>query len=280
MNSCLNCGKPVVNKYCNVACFNAVFWKGRKASKEAIAKSLATRKEKAIRHVVNCKTCGAEIEFFTERVTSLKKQKQFCSRSCSNRRPASTAKKKRISAACIASEKVKAANRLNKRKPIVPRVKTPCIHCGKPIVHKIHEERKYHSDCWRSISGGFRQGSSRGKSGWYKGYWCDSSYELAWVIYQLEHGVKFTRNKEGFHYEFNGKSHKFYPDFIVDDKYIEIKNFSSAQLDAKLKWFPHKITVLYKKNLKRELDYVISRYGKNFIDLYDERKDILKESGA
>ena len=44
------------------------------------------------------------------------------------------------------------------------------------------------------LAGGYRRGSGRGKKGWYKGYWCDSSWELAWVIYSLEHGVEFTRN--------------------------------------------------------------------------------------
>ena len=39
--------------------------------------------------------------------------------------------------------------------------------------------------------GGKRHGSGRGKKGWYKGYYCDSTWELAWVIYQLDHGVKF-----------------------------------------------------------------------------------------
>ena len=52
-------------------------------------------------------------------------------------------------------------------------------------------------------SGGLRKGSGRGKKGYYKGYWCDSSWELAWVIYQLDHNIKIKRNWEKFEYEYN-----------------------------------------------------------------------------
>ena len=45
------------------------------------------------------------------------------------------------------------------------------------------------------LSGGLRHGSGRGKKGWYKGYWCDSTWELAWVIYQLDNGKVPVRNK-------------------------------------------------------------------------------------
>ena len=49
-------------------------------------------------------------------------------------------------------------------------------------------------------SGGIRKGSGRGKKGTYKGYWCDSSYELAWVIYNIDKNIPFTRNSEKFKY--------------------------------------------------------------------------------
>jgi hypothetical protein len=42
--------------------------------------------------------------------------------------------------------------------------------------------------------GQYREGSGRGKKGRYKGHWYDSSYELAFVIYALDHGFWFERN--------------------------------------------------------------------------------------
>jgi len=82
--------------------------------------------------------------------------------------------------------------------------------------------------------GGIRKGAGRGKSGWYKGYWCDSSWELAYVIYNLDHNIKFERNKLGFEYIYENKTHKYYPDFILEDgTYIEIKGYETDLTEIK-----------------------------------------------
>ena len=66
--------------------------------------------------------------------------------------------------------------------------------------------------------GGYKPGGGRGKSGWFKGYWCDSSYELAWVIYNLDHNIKFERNTERFIYISSGITRYWIPDFILENK--------------------------------------------------------------
>lgn len=123
-------------------------------------------------------------------------------------------------------------------------------------------------------SGGIRVGSGRGRSGWYKGYWCDSSWELAWVIYNIDHNIIFERNKEGFDYLYNNKICKYYPDFIIDGVYYEIKGRRCYEdLDDKTKCkidqFKHNLMVLYKKDIDKYIKYVILNYGENFINLYD-----------
>jgi hypothetical protein len=123
-----------------------------------------------------------------------------------------------------------------------------------------------------SNGGGVRKGSGRGKSGWYKGYWCDSSYELAWVIYHIDFNIDFERNSEGFEYFYNKEKHKFYPDFIKKEIYYELKGYKTKEVEAKINQFPHKIVVLYEKDLKEIFNYVIKRYGKNFISLYENKK--------
>lgn len=129
---------------------------------------------------------------------------------------------------------------------------------------------KISTACKKAGCGGLRKNSTRGKSGWYKGYWCDSSWELAYVIYNLEHNIKFERNKKGFEYIYENQTHKYYPDFILEDgTYIEIKNFKSNITDAKIFYFKNKIKILYKNEIKLYLDYVITKYGKNFINLYE-----------
>ena len=68
----------------------------------------------------------------------------------------------------------------------------------------------------------------------YKGYWCDSSWELAYVIYNLEHNIKFERNKQGFEYEFENKKYKYYPDFILEDgTYVEVDENGKVLKDGR-----------------------------------------------
>lgn len=122
-----------------------------------------------------------------------------------------------------------------------------------------------------ALKGGYREGSGRGKSGWYKGYYCDSSWELAFVIYNLEHDIKFERNKKQFAYIFEGKRHNYIPDWIVNNEYVEIKGYWTEQWQAKLEQFPKEETliVLTKIEMQHYIDYVIEKYGKDYINLYE-----------
>lgn len=135
-------------------------------------------------------------------------------------------------------------------------------------VEKETERRQKISEKARLSNGGYRKGSGRGKKGYYKGIWCDSSWELAFVIYNLDHGISFSRNTLGFTYDYNGSSHKYYPDFKVGVTHFKVKGFLTQQYAEKLRQFNEKLHVLDKKGIKPYLDYVISRYGKNYIDLY------------
>lgn len=122
-------------------------------------------------------------------------------------------------------------------------------------------------------AGGKRHGSGRGFQGWYKGIWCDSSWELAWVIYNLDHNIHFTRYDGYFEYEFNGTKHKYYPDFQLEDgTIVEIKGVEkSDQWKAKVFQFPlnKKLQIIGKYEISKYLDYVINLYGKDFIKLYE-----------
>lgn len=131
--------------------------------------------------------------------------------------------------------------------------------------HSLETRRKL------SKSGGYRYGSGLGKHGRYKGYKCDSSWELAYVIYNLEHNITFERNRERFQYRIDGKLHHYTPDFICDGKYVEIKGYINEKWKAKVEQFPKDKTllILYKTDMKPYLDYVVNKYGKDFIKLYE-----------
>lgn len=149
--------------------------------------------------------------------------------------------------------------------------KKPGIGPGKCLdpLKEIERKQKLREHALKTGLGGYIKGSGRGKKGRYKGYWCDSSWELAWVIYNLDHNIKFERNWKKFPYTYNGKNYNYSPDFRMGDIYIEIKGYETAQTKAKKEQFSGKITTLYEEDMKPYLKYVIEKYGKNYIELYE-----------
>ena len=148
------------------------------------------------------------------------------------------------------------------------------IRCGKnstgigSTLEKEIERKRKISDQAKLKNGGYRQGSGRGKKGWYKGFFCDSSYELAYLIYCLDHNIDIKRNTEKRKYEYQGTIKNYIPDFIVQGEFVEIKGYKSDQWEAKLKSNPD-IKILYGKDLKEVFEYVNKIYGKDFIRLYE-----------
>lgn len=203
-----------------------------------------------------CKKCGTDFEPSKGLVS-------YCSLKCRNSRTFSEEAKLKKS---VANKGKLPWNAGNYWRTTISK----CLYCNNDIVHWISTPKKYHAKCWKKSAGGNRKGAGRGKHGWYKGIWCDSSYELAWVIYHLDHNIPFSRNTDSFEYEFNGKKYQYYPDFLLDGKLIEIKGFVNEQTLAKIKSVPNLI-VLMRDDLKKEFDYVIATYGKDFIKLYKSR---------
>lgn len=119
-------------------------------------------------------------------------------------------------------------------------------------------------------AGGYRRGSGIGKKGWYNNIWCDSSWELAFVIYCLEHNKNIQRNTTRFNYTYNNTTKKFLPDFVVDGKLYEVKGYWTEQNREKIKQCSEEIQIVDSSNITLYTDYVISKYGKDFIRLYGE----------
>ena len=188
---------------------------------------------------------------------------KFCNRSCANSRNFSEESKTKKSLANKGLAKGK--DTWNKG---LNWVITNCLHCGLDIKCRKNYEKKYHAECWKKCAGGLRQGSGRGKCGWYKGIWCDSSYELAWVIFNLENGIPFVRNKKKYKYNCLGKDRFYIPDFIQNGVIIEIKGYATEQTIFKMNSVSN-LKILYRNDLDKEFEYVYNKYGKNFINLYE-----------
>lgn len=149
-----------------------------------------------------------------------------------------------------------------------------CIKC----LRKTDEYRQNLSQVLKNSSnvGGKRRCAGIGISGWYKGYYCASTWELAWLVYQLEHNKTVYRCEEYFDYTFKGEERKYYPDFIMDGNYYEIKGYRGKTVDAKIKYFPDDKTLIIVEGwdrIKLYMDYCIDKYGQNFHEvLYENFK--------
>ena len=104
--------------------------------------------------------------------------------------------------------------------------------------------------------GGYRERSGRGKKGWYDSMFngkvfLHSSWELKYVEFLDENGIKWKRNTERFTYSFNGAYHYYVPDFYLydEDTYVEVKGFKTVKDDAKWENFPFTLIVLYGEDL-------------------------------
>lgn len=123
--------------------------------------------------------------------------------------------------------------------------------------------------------GGYREGSARNyKYGYYHGILCDSSWELAFLLYHLDNKSNIKRNTDYFEYIYNDKVHKYFPDFIIDNVYYEIKGRYFDPVEAKLSQFPKdKTLILIDKNkIQKYVSYAKNTYGKDFYKMYDRNK--------
>lgn len=128
--------------------------------------------------------------------------------------------------------------------------------------------------------GGYVPTSGRGKKGWYKGIFCDSSWELAYILYMVEiKGVAVKKNWEKFPYVYKGKQFNYVPDFILPDKtYVEVKGYLTDLVLQKIKQFPGTIELVSQERMAEILKIVTACFGKDYISLYENPGQVA-ESG-
>lgn len=240
---------------------------------------------KIIDFSIKCQKCGKEfIVKCSQRDYDRGKHKKFCSTFCSHSRIQTEKTKNKI------KKSIKHFNILNKKAKNAKYDK--CVICGKEFELKAYLRKNgkliySHSktcskECHSKLlsiknkeanNGGYREGSfcSKYKYGKYKSIKCDSSWELAFVVWNIEHGQQIKRCQEIRKYILNGIERKFYPDFLVNDKDIyEIKGIINEESNAKQE-FNKDVKFLYAKEMKPYLDYCINKYGKNFTEVLYEK---------
>lgn len=200
----------------------------------------------------------------------------FCSRKCSNSRiqtlEANNSRRDKLrkldyKVCPICQEKFLRQSRKNF-------MKTCSKKCGS-VLGKLTRNKKIQTGVVYKKMGGLRERSGRGKSGWYKGFFLYSSYELAFVIYCLDHDIHVQKCPYTYEYQWNNKTLKYYPDFIIDDDIIEIKGYRTKQVDAKIASVNDRnIKVYYKENLEEVFKYVEQKYKISrlrFYELYETK---------
>lgn len=233
-----------------------------------------------------CKQCGKE---FTEKYSKTSSG-EFCSRTCAAKYSAlikreETNKKQHdimFGIKYVNGEKINIKEEYYKNPKICPicgniipyekkKFKTCSQECSKKLCSQTLKKKGVYS------IGGYVPFSCRSHHGYYKGIYCDSTFELAYLIYCLDHNIDIKRCNEVFEYEYEGKKHHYHPDFIVNGEIIEIKNYYREINDIKLNAVNKPIKILYYDDLIPIFDYVAKTYDKkynchknNFYELYEE----------
>lgn len=212
-----------------------------------------------------CPKCGKEFLNVTKR--------KFCSRECANSRIHSEMTKKKISLSVSKNSKKGNCSHMYKiyLKNKNDYLQNPkyCPVCKNLIPYKRRKYITCSNDCKLKILGGYREKGGRGYNGHYKGFYCNSQWELGYVIFCLDHNIPIKRNKEFFIYEYKSKKYKYYPDFVINNILIEIKGYHQPLVDIKLSCVNKPIKILYQKDLQYVFDYIKEKYQKDKKHIYE-----------
>ena len=131
--------------------------------------------------------------------------------------------------------------------------------------HHTDETKKKLSDLQLKYDHSSNARHSWAKMGYYDGIWMMSSWDLADYIYMKDLGSKIERCTKRYTYIYEGKEHNYTPDFIVDGKIIEIKGYETPKDYAKYEAVDN-LKVLYHKDIKPMIKYVINKYNVSSLD--------------
>lgn len=123
----------------------------------------------------------------------------------------------------------------------------------------------------------------------YKNVKFDSSWELAFYLYNLSLNKPIKRCTKSFEYEFEGNSHLYFPDFEINDKIFEIKGdhfFNEEGLmicpfnrvkdglfQAKQQCgIKNNVIFITRKEITPYLDYMENKYGKKWKEIFKIKK--------
>lgn len=164
-----------------------------------------------------------------------------------------------------------------KTKSIIQRF---CVQCNNQLPRNYYNKtcsRKCFSEAQskRAIK---QLKKGRGRQGYYKGIYCNSIYELVFVIYNLDLNKNIKRCVNTYFYKYKNLLKRYTPDFIIENQIYEIKGWHTFLVDIKLQAAEKQgavIKLLYEKDLEQMFNYVVRTYKISkhmFHTLYDNYK--------
>lgn len=126
------------------------------------------------------------------------------------------------------------------------------------------------------------------KKWYYDNVYFDSSWELIYYIWLKDNNIKFKYQKDKLPYYYNNEIHYYEVDFTINGKYIEIKgpqffdkigkmiNIYDRTLDeiANYKYYcmlTNHVDII--TNIEPYKNYIINKYGENYIDSFRKEKE-------
>lgn len=157
-----------------------------------------------------------------------------------------------------------------------------CEICSTPLPYTKRGRKTCSQECMRQVlsnrskanphPGGYREGCGNRKKGRYNGIFCDSSWELAFLIYYLDKGKQVIRKIEPYLYvDTSDVVRRYYPDFIIDDTLYEIKGIMNIDVYRKISAVDnYPVKLLTYSDIKPMIEYVQKTYKvKDISELYD-----------
>lgn len=117
------------------------------------------------------------------------------------------------------------------------------------------------------LEGRYDTSGRKGHRGHYDGIYFHSSWELAFYVFIKETtNLKIERNtKHTINYFFENLNRRYVPDFILEEKLVEIKSYLHGARDLeKYNQTKDKVEYKFEKDLQNELSYCRKKYGNKF----------------
>lgn len=151
-----------------------------------------------------------------------------------------------------------------------------CIICGRTFT-TTRNKRKTCSQACLHKDRGQRAGKLRRYGNWahqgmYKGIRCESTYELAFVVWAFDAQLPLIRCKLQIPYLDEDTPRLYFPDFQIGEQIFEIKGYVDNRAIAKLeaaKGLGINIEMIDNQGIKKYLHYIKEVYG---VDIQKEYK--------